>query len=83
MTSHNISLLDTLSEDKLIAEVQYLKATVAGEVKIKKRVTDPATKKYKYQTLPIDTLKNSIRNIVKPNSKPENSLEELLLKAFV
>ena len=53
----NLSLLDTLTEKEVLEEVKYLKATVAHELKMKKRITNPATGKYKMKRLPLGHLK--------------------------
>ena len=53
------------------------------EIKMKKRVTDPATKKYKMLPLPAETLKNSIRNVLKPdNDSSKHSVSTLLSQYF-
>ena len=60
-------------------QVKYLKVTIAKDIRMKKRITNPITKKYTYQKLPVEQLKISIRNVVKPLScKPDKSVDELL-----
>ena len=78
----NLSLLDTLTEKEVLEEVKYLKATVAHELKMKKRITNPATGKYKMKQLPLDHLKGCIRNVLKPSNDLPASIESLLINVL-
>ena len=73
-------LLDTLSEEEIHTEVKYLKATVASDLKLKRRVTNSITKKYTYENYPIAQLRLSIRNVVKPTTICNNaSISEIIM----
>ena len=52
LTINNLHLFDKLDEKQLINEVLYLKATIAGEIKVRKRVKDKATAKFRVMILP-------------------------------
>ena len=67
VTAENLQLLNTLSEKEIILEVSYLKATVASELKLRKRIQVPESGKYKMEKLPVEQLKLSIQNVLKPS----------------
>ena len=48
--------------EQILLELKYLKATIA-DLKIKKRITDPQTKKYKFIQLPVSELKTGIKSV--------------------
>ena len=75
----DLDLLNDLEEKSLLAEVQYLKATIANELKMKKRVPAPDGK-FKFVNLDRDTLINSIRTVIKPNNDKNLVNVENLLK---
>ena len=77
LTIKSLHLLDKLDEKQLINEVLYLKATIAGEIKVRKRVKDKVTAKFMMMVLPIDILKCSIKSVVNPTLE-EHNVEELL-----
>ena len=58
-------------------EVLYLKATIANQIKVRKRYKDEGTGKFKMVDLP-HVLKNSIRSVLKPEFEAISSVEELL-----
>ena len=77
----NLSLLDTLNEIQVIAEVTYLKATIASEIKLRERVKEG--ERYKMKKLPIEQLKVSIQNVLLPSkSKSDENINNLLGKFF-
>ena len=83
ITAENLEDLDKLEYKQLVAEVSYIKATVGKEIKMKKRVTDPVTKRFKMNPLPAETLKISIKNVLKPeNESGSYSLSSLLSQYF-
>ena len=47
VTADNLELLENLSEKELITEVSYLKATFASKIKLRKRVKEHNSEKYK------------------------------------
>ena len=44
LSTDNSDLLNRLTDKEVVLEVQYLKATIAKDLKLKKSVTDSATK---------------------------------------
>ena len=44
LSTDNSDLLNRLTDKEVVLEVQYLKATIVKDLKLKKRVTDCATK---------------------------------------
>ena len=82
ITESNIDkLLKALTYDQIVTEVSLIKATVAKEVKLKKRYIDPTSKKITFQPLPLDVLKNSVRNVIKPQNST-SSLSTVLQNIF-
>ena len=82
LSTDNITLLKDLTYEQVATEVSYLKATIASELRLKRRVQDTTTGKYKYINLPIDELYTGIRNVLNPSKDPVESVEELLGKMF-
>ena len=71
----NEYLKDTVNE--------YLKATVAKELRMKKWVTDPTTKRFTYKKIPAEQLKISIPNVFKPLSCVSKvSMDQLISKVL-
>ena len=66
VTPQNIDLIQTLNETQIGNEVKYLRSTVAKELRIKEQVTDPTTKRFTYEKIPVEQLKISIPSTVKP-----------------
>ena len=62
-------------------ELKLLKATIA-DLKIKKRITDSQTKKYKFIQLPVTELKTGIQSVLYPTNHRMDSVEVLLDKVF-
>ena len=73
---------NTLSEKEIILEVSYLKATVASELKLRKRIQVPESGKYKMEKLPVEQLKLSIQNVLKPSGSVSSDVEKLLENLF-
>ena len=82
VTADCIQLLDTLTEKQIISEVQYLKLTVAPDLKLKKRVKDPNNNRFKFLKLPREQLIRSIQGVVKPEAECGNDLDVLLAGVF-
>ena len=78
----NIDLLDSLDEKQIILEATYLKATVAKEIKLKKRVKELDTDKFRMVKLPLEQIKQSILNVIKPQNDVSENVEYLLSKYF-
>ena len=60
-------------------ELKLLKATIA-DLKIKKRITDSQTKKYKFIQLPVSELKTGINSVLYATNLQMDSVEVLLDK---
>ena len=83
LTADNLEKMEDLQYKELVAEVSYIKSTIGKDIKMKKRITDPDTKKFKMIPLPSETLKNSIRNVLKPeNESAQYSVQNLLTNYF-
>ena len=83
VTARNLEILEKLGEKELIAEVSYLKSTTAKEIKLRKRVKNPDIPgKFKMEKLPVDHLKTSIRNVLKPAAEGAEAVEDLLKKVL-
>ena len=82
ITADSIDLLDNLSEDQLVAEVTYLKLTIAPDLKLKKRVRNNETNKFQMIKIPVHQLRQSIQGVVKPLLDGQEKLDVLLAKHF-
>ena len=85
LSAENISLLEGLNEKEVIAEVTLLKATVANEIKLRKRIPDPANSgKFKMEKIPMEQLKRAIRNVLKPEKDGAcDDIESVLAQLFL
>ena len=82
VTADCLSLLDSLSEEQIIAEVSFLKSTVAPDLRLKKRVKNVETNRFKMVKLPVEQLKISIQGVLRPVVEGEENLDNLLAKVF-
>ena len=64
VTPDSLNILDSLSEDQIIAEVSFLKLTVAPDLRLRKRVKNVDTYWFKLLKLPVDQLKMSIQGVL-------------------
>ena len=78
----NIHLLDSLDEEQIILEATYLKATIAKEIKLKKRVKDLDAAKFRMVKLPLEQIKQSILNVINPKNDVSENLDHLLANFF-
>ena len=78
----NIYLLDSLDEEQIILEATYLKATIAKEIKLKKRVKDLETTKFRMVKLPLEQIKQSILNVINPKNDVSDNVDDLLSTFF-
>ena len=78
----NIHLMDSLNEEQIIFEATYLKATIAKEIKLKKRVKDLDTDKFRMVKLPLEQIKQSILNVINPKNDVSENLDHLLANFF-
>ena len=78
VTTHNLSLLENLTEKQARAEVQFLKATTAPHLRLSKRTpVNPQTKKFKVVSLDLEELRMQIRSVLKPSGGKQKSFAEL------
>ena len=67
MSISNLHLLDVLNKDKLLMETSCLRATVAPNIRQKRRVKSAdSSKDYQYKHFTEEELRTGIRNIIKP-----------------
>ena len=78
----NIDRLESLDDRQTILEATYLKATVAKEIKLKRRVKDLETGNFRFVNLPLKQIKQSILNVIKPESDMSENVDSLLAKMF-
>ena len=74
----NMHLLNSLDEEQIILEATYLKATIAKEIKLKKRVKDLDTDKFRMVKLPLEQIKQSILNVINPKNDVSDNVDNLL-----
>ena len=74
-----IHLLNSLDEEQVILEATYLKATIAKEIKLKKRVKDLDTAKFRMVKLPLEQIKQSILNVINPMNDVSDDVDNLLV----
>ena len=79
----NIHLLDSLDEEQIILEATYLKATIAKEIKLKKRVKDLDAAKFRMVKLPLEQIKQSILNVINPKNDVSENVDHLLSNFFL
>ena len=70
--------MDLLDEEQIILEATYLKATIAKEIKLKKRVKDLDTDKFRMVKLPLEQIKQSILNVINPKNDVSDNADNLL-----
>ena len=78
----NTHLLDSLDEEQIILEATYLKATIAKEIKLKKRVKDLDAAKFRMVKLPLEQIKQSILNVINPKNDVSENVDHLLSNFF-
>ena len=77
LTAASIGRLEELGEKEIRMEAEFLKHTVAPELRLRHRVVQPDGK-YTLPLVPVPMLKASIRSILAPQQAAEGSLDELL-----
>ena len=75
VTQESIHLVDTLTEKERISEIGYLRATVAPDIRQMRRVKVDG--KFKMMKFSCDELRQSIKNVVKPESNLSNDIDAL------
>ena len=82
LSTDNAALVDSLNDEQVLLERKYIKATIAADLKLKNRITDPQTKKYKFIQLPVSELKTGINSVLYATNHQMDSVEVLLDKVF-
>jgi hypothetical protein len=78
VTPKSLALVDSLNEKQLIAEIGYLRVTIAPNIRQMRRIKVDG--KLKNVTLPLQELRQSIKNAVQPESEISNDIDTLLKK---
>ena len=80
MTPDSMKELEKLDAKQLLAEVAYLRLTIAPDIRQMRRVKIDG--RYRMQKFTDEELKNSIKNALKPEANISSSVEVLLKNAF-
>ena len=76
LTMHDLERVQSLDYNQLVAEVGYLKKTIAPQLRFKRRVEN------KFVNYTADQLRQQIIDVLKPINDTNNDIESLLKKAF-
>ena len=76
ITVNSIEEVEKLNEKELLTEIKYLRATIAPNIRQKRRITVDG--KYKMEKFPVQELRQSIKNVVKPESDVTLDVEKIL-----
>ncbi len=81
MTPNNLAALSQLNEGQLLAEISYLRLTIAPDIRQMRRVkgTDG---KFKMEKFSRNELQNSIKNALKPEDNVASDINSLLMNVF-
>ena len=77
MQRNCIDILDELDEKQLLAEVGYLRATIARDIRQMRRVKVDGGR-FRMERFSTDELRTSIRNAVQPIEHVANDVDSLL-----
>ena len=80
LTKKSLNKLNKLTEEELLAEISYLRATIAPDIRMKRRVKIGG--KFKMVNFTINELTVSIKNAVKPENDIILSVVKLLVESF-
>ena len=83
LSKDNFELLDSLTYEQIVTETSYIKATLADELRLKRRVKDEASGKFKFVNLPIETLKTGLQSVLCPAKSSSHSVDDLLSQIFL
>ena len=78
VTPKFLALVDSLNEKQLIAEIGYLRVTIAPNIRQMRRIKVDG--KLKNVNLSLQELRQSIKNAVQPESDISNDIDTLLKK---
>ena len=81
VTPSSINILDDLEEHQLLAEVGYLRVTIAPDIRQMRRVKS-AEGRFKMEKFSVDELRQSIKNAVKPEENVTSDVDSLLKKVL-
>ena len=81
VTPNSIDILDSLNEKKLLAEVCYLRATVAPDICQMRRVKTNDGR-FRMEKFSADEPRTSIRNAVQPEDDVTNDIDSLLMNVI-
>ena len=76
ITVNSIEEVEQLSEKELLTEIKYLRATIAPDIHQMRRITVDG--KYKMEKFTVQELRQSIKNVVKPESDVTLDVEKIL-----
>ena len=82
VTPSTVEWLDRLNEKQLLSEIGYLRLTICPDIGQKRRVK-AANGKYRFQKFTVPELRNSIKQVLKPESKVTDDIDELLKIALL
>ena len=75
ITVNSIEEVEQLSEKELLTEIKYLRSTIAPNIRQMRRITVDG--KYKMEKFPVQELRQSIKNVVKPESDVTLAVERI------
>ena len=78
LSTDNHDLLNSLTYEQIVTETSYLKATIAHDLKLKRRVKDSVNNKYRFQKLSMKDLKTGINSVLYPSNQVLEPLDALL-----
>ena len=81
ITPTSVGILNNLDEKQLLAEVGYLRATVAPDIRQMRRVKTPEGR-FKMERFSIEELRVSIKNAIKPEENITSDVDSLLKQAL-
>ena len=81
VTPNSIDILDSLNEKQLFAELCYLRATVAPDIRQMRRVKSNDGR-FRMEKFSADELRTSIRNAVQPEDDVTNDIGSLLMNVI-
>lgn len=81
MSPATIYLLNNLNEKKLLAEIGYLRVTIAPDIRQRRRVK-AETGRYKMERFTDDELRTSIKNAINPEANVNKDVDSLLRGVF-
>ena len=81
VTPQSLNVLDSLNTKQLVNEVAYLRATIAPDIKQKRRIRLQSGK-FKMENFSDNELRVNIKNVIQPESEAVDSIKNLLKDVF-